>query len=129
MGIITNVERAAAKPTMTGVVAIRQDAIAVVSARGAVASRSSITRGAGNGPATAKYAHCLCLGIINDDNDHCSCCHPPPLRCVCRCLQPHALLADINVMATVQDNLPQSKIIRMERRVGNGGWRGGTLQL
>jgi hypothetical protein len=75
MSVIANVNGAAATTTTMGVVAIGRDAIAVVSARGTIDGRGLITSGAGKGPATTKDAHCLHLGIINDDNDHCSCCH------------------------------------------------------
>jgi hypothetical protein len=50
--VIANVNGAAAKTTTMGVVvAIGRDAMAVVSVRGTVADRGSITSGAGKGPA------------------------------------------------------------------------------
>jgi hypothetical protein len=76
MSVISDVDGAAAKTTTMGVVAIGRDAIAVVSARGTIASCSLITSLAGNGPVTAKDAHCLHLSIINDGADRCSRCHP-----------------------------------------------------
>ncbi len=77
MSIIANVDGAAAKTTTMGVVAIGRDTIAVVSARGMIAGRGLITSGAGKGPATAKDAHRLRLGIINDKDDLCSHRHTP----------------------------------------------------
>jgi hypothetical protein len=102
MSVIANVDRAATKTTTMGVVAIGRDTIAVVSTRGMIASCGLITNGVGKGPATAKDAHCLRLGIINDDNDRCSgrhapfnswlspkmqqsSCYPPPCNLVFSC--------------------------------------------
>ncbi len=86
-----------------------------VSTRETVAGSGSITSGAGKGPATAKDAHCLRLSIINDDNDRCSCRHPPPLRRVTitirHCPRPHALPEDVDLMATIQDDVLLSKIV------------------
>jgi hypothetical protein len=104
--IIANINGLEAKMMTTGMVAIGWDAIAVVSTRGAVSGYCSITSGAGKGPAAAKDAHCLRLGIINDEDDRCSRCHPPPL-CRVNCHpRPHALTADVNIVATVQDDVP-----------------------
>jgi hypothetical protein len=132
--IIANVNGAVAKLTKIGVVAIGRDAIAVVRASGTVASHGLITSVAGECPATAKDAHCLHLGIIDEDDDHCSCHHPPPLCLVTiRCLPwPHALVADLEVMATIRDDVPPSEIVfpvvnvrdgeeGRERRVDGGG--------
>ncbi len=111
--VIANVNRLAAKKTTMGMVTIRRDAIAVVSARGTVAGWGSITSSAGKGPAIAKDAHCLRLGIINDNNDHCSCCHPPPFRRVTirHGPLPWALMADVDIAATIQNNVSPSKIV------------------
>jgi hypothetical protein len=134
MSVVADVDRAAAKMTTMGMLAIRRDTIAVVSTRGMVAGGGSITSSEGKGSVTAKDAHRLCLGIINDDNDHCSCRHPPPLCRVTIHCRPwsQALAADINVAATVRDNIPLSKIVvpiantkegeeGRERRVEGGG--------
>ncbi len=75
--VITDVDRAAAKTATMGVVAIRRDAIAVVSVRGTIAGHGLITSGVEKGPATAKDAQGLRLGIIDDDDDLCSRRHTP----------------------------------------------------
>jgi hypothetical protein len=77
MSVIADVNGAAAKTTTMGVVAIGRDAVAVVSARETIAGHGLITSGAGKGLATAKDDNCLRLGIIDDDNDHCSRRHNP----------------------------------------------------
>jgi hypothetical protein len=136
--VIANVNRAAAKTTTMGVVTIGRNPIAVVSARRMVASRGLITSNAGKGPATTKDAHCSHLGIINDNNDCCSCRHPPPLcRITIRhCLRPRALLAEVNITATIRDNVPLSKIVvpgaNTKDKEEGREWRvevGGALQL
>jgi hypothetical protein len=80
MSVIADVNGVAANTMTTDVVTIKRGAIAVVRARGTVDSPGLITSGAGKGSATAKDAHCLQLGIIDDGDDCCSCCHPPPLH-------------------------------------------------
>ncbi len=75
--VITDVDGAAAKTTTMGVVAIGRDAIAVVSARGTIAGCRLINSHAGKGPATTKDAHRSRLGIIDDNDDHCSHHHTP----------------------------------------------------
>jgi hypothetical protein len=132
VSIIANVDGAAAKTMMTGVVAIGWKAIAVVSMRGTVAGCGLITSSAGKGPATAKDALCLHLSIIDDDNNCCSHHEFPPLCHIGCHPRPRTLVADVDVVATVQDDVPPSKIVVPvanakdgeeggERRV-EGGW-------
>jgi hypothetical protein len=111
ISVIANVNGVAANTMTMGMVAIERDTIAVVSARGTVDSYGLITSGAGKGPATSNDAHCLRLGTINDDNDCCSRRHPPPLCCVSCHPRPCALAADVDIAATIQDNVPPSKIV------------------
>ncbi len=135
--VITDVDRATAKTTAMGMVAIGRDAIAVVSTRGTVAHRSLITSGAGKGPATAKDAHACALAssmrmmivavvvtlllsatlpsIIVRSHAHLR--RTSTLRPLSKTTSHHPRLLSL---------LPMP---RMGRRTRNGGWKGGNIGI